>query len=567
VLDSSPEFPLYPNASFDISAFRKVLVLAPHPDDEVYGCGGLLRLLVEQGAIVHVLVFTNGAQGGDSDSDELITRRRAESQAAATVIGYSGLTFLDYEDRSLGFDDGLIQTLLESLAEHQPDLVLAPAITERHPDHQVLALAAVEALRQLDQPVTLGFYEVSAPLIANALIDISSVFERKARAMSCFATQEALEPYRQRLLALNQYRAYSLGADVAAAEAYQIVAPGELRRSFVSLLQPALRLRRSQQLAIDAAELPLVSVIIRSVDRPSLNDAIASVIAQTYPRIEMVVIDATGGRHRRLLDYLHNRSVRLVQSEQPLSRAAAANAGLHAARGDELIFLDDDDFFYPQHIARLVQARAQSPQNLAAYAGVEVVDAEGKHLLTYDHPWEFERLLVTNFLPIHAVLFSRRLLDQGCRIDENLPILEDWDFWLQIAQLTTLSHVPGVSAVYRYGKGFSEHTKHYRQWRRTVVMKWLEKLGTTPFEQAFFWAATHLDEASQLVTYREKQLAECQNSLNEYQAQLADMLGQLQHVQQETRMLQTTLDSLLSSRSWRITQPLRRFSQLIDRIR
>src|SRR5690606_20733343 len=206
--------------------------------------------------------------------------------------------------------------------------------------HQVLALAAVEALRQLDQPVTLGFYEVSAPLIANALIDISSVFERKAQAMSCFATQEALEPYRQRLLALNQYRAYSLGADVAAAEAYQIVAPGELRRSFVSLLQPALRLRRSQQLAIDAAELPLVSVIIRSVDRPSLDDAIASVIAQTYPRIEMVVIDATGGRHRRLPDYLPNRSVRLVQSEQPLSRAVAANAGLHAARGDELIFLD-----------------------------------------------------------------------------------------------------------------------------------------------------------------------------------------------------------------------------------
>ncbi|MGG7055002.1 hypothetical protein [Nitrosomonas sp. ANs5] len=98
-------------------------------------------------------------------------------------------------------------------------------------------------------------------------------------------------------------------------------------------------------------------------------------------------------------------------------------------------------------------------------------------------------------------------------------------------------------------------------------MKWLEKLGTIPFEQAFFWAATHLDEASQLVTYREKQLADCQNSLNEYQTQLAGVLGQLQHAQQETQTLRSALDSLLNSRSWRITQPLRRFSQLIDRTR
>src|SRR5690606_22551207 len=180
----------------------------------------------------------------------------------------------------------------------------------------------------------------------------------------------------------------------------------------------------------------------------------------------------------------------------------------------------------------------------------------------------------TNFLPIHAVLFSRRLLDQGCRIDENLPILEDWDFWLQIAQLTTLSHVPGVSAVYRYGKGFSEHTKHYRQWRRTVVMKWLEKLSTTAFEQAFFWAATHLDEASQLVIYREKQLAEHQmqladalNQSRHAQQENMSMLQLVKHAQQETQTLRSALDSLLNSRSWRITQPLRRFSQLIDRIR
>ncbi len=127
--------------------------------------------------------------------------------------------------------------------------------------------------------MSLAFYEVSATLVPNALVDISSVLPFKDGAMQCFASQEALEPYCQRILGLNRYRAYSLGSQVIAAEAFQVISREQFRGKYGALLQPVLELRWAQRLALDPAQLPLVSVIIPSADRPCLVQALASVTA------------------------------------------------------------------------------------------------------------------------------------------------------------------------------------------------------------------------------------------------------------------------------------------------
>ena len=90
---------------------ERVLVIAPHPDDEVLGCGGVLALHAMRGDRVRVVVLTDGAAGGDAEA------REAETRAAATVLGLEQVEFLGLEDGGLECDPDLVMRLSELLIE------------------------------------------------------------------------------------------------------------------------------------------------------------------------------------------------------------------------------------------------------------------------------------------------------------------------------------------------------------------------------------------------------------------------------------------------------------------
>src|SRR5262245_17136508 len=98
---------------------------------------------------------------------------------------------------------------------------------------------------------------------------------------------------------------------------------------------------------------PLVSILVRSMDRPTLRRALDSVAAQDYPAIEVVVVGASGASHAPPPSTIGQFPVRFVASKYPLPRAEAANAALEAARGEWLNFLDDDDELLPSHVSTL----------------------------------------------------------------------------------------------------------------------------------------------------------------------------------------------------------------------
>src|SRR3954468_20703196 len=102
---------------------------------------------------------------------------------------------------------------------------------------------------------------------------------------------------------------------------------------------------------------PLVSILIRSMDRPTLDRAIASAVKQTWPNIEIVVVAACGSAHRPLPTPQNGRDVRLIVRDGKLPRPEAANVALESARGEWLNFLDDDDELMPAHVATLMNAR------------------------------------------------------------------------------------------------------------------------------------------------------------------------------------------------------------------
>ena len=198
----------------------------------------------------------------------------------------------------------------------------------------------------------------------------------------------------------------------------------------------------------------LVTVVVRSLGRPSLGAALASVARQTYREIEVVVVDASGGKHP-LLDYPCGRfPLRLVAGTKPLNRPEAANRGLDHARGAWILFLDDDDFFDSHHIAKLVMT-ATGHQTAVAYAGTRLLDERDQTVGVLNERYSRLKLCAGNYLQIGAVLFHRSLLQKGCRFDEHMLLYQDWDFWLQLSEHSHFAHCADVTNNWHVHAGHS----------------------------------------------------------------------------------------------------------------
>jgi len=226
---ATPENALIPHKAASTISASAVLVLAPHPDDEVFGCGGAIAIHVANNVPVRVIIATDGAYKkghmGAAAERQREAARTEESYAAAKVLGYGVPVFWSLSDRALAYGAPLIEKIVAAM--DGADLVYAPALTETHPDHRILAMAAVEAVKR--RPGTrLAFYEVGAPLRPNLLVDISPVQAKKQAAAACFRSQLAAQRYDEQIAALNRYRTYTLAGNVAAAEAFILVSSDEL---------------------------------------------------------------------------------------------------------------------------------------------------------------------------------------------------------------------------------------------------------------------------------------------------------------------------------------------------
>jgi len=205
-----------------------ILVLAPHPDDEVFGCGGLLALAHQRGLRTTVVIVSDGGLGGDPATREI------ESRAAAQALGagiHSTLEFWRLPDRGLVPDAALAQRIKSAAKACNAGWVIAPSPFEVHPDHRAVCRAAIEALAELQaegSAARLVFCEIGQALTPNALVDITKVVSIKAWAQNCFASQMQGQAYGEQVLGLNRYRAYTLGPAVSHAEGYWFVSPEQL---------------------------------------------------------------------------------------------------------------------------------------------------------------------------------------------------------------------------------------------------------------------------------------------------------------------------------------------------
>lgn len=305
---------------------------------------------------------------------------------------------------------------------------------------------------------------------------------------------------------------------------------------------------------------PLVTIIIRSMNRSTLGEALDSVANQTYPNIEVIVVNAKGGDHVDLAPSWGRFSLRLIsQGGSPIGRSAAANAGLEAARGELLGFLDDDDLLHPDHVMRLVEALHTHPAAIAAYSRVHAVDSSGHLLREFATPFDVLSLYLGNFLPIHAVLFRRRVCTEGARFDEALDLCEDWDFWIQVAQQGDFIFVDALTAIYRIGEGsgfaINGNPELAKAAEYAVCAKWQTRMDASNF----------YDLVNRARAY--PKLQELQAHANHLEFQVEDLKHRLADANQTHMELHRLLDEVATlyknSRSWRITRPLRSVTTML----
>src|SRR5205823_4344391 len=167
-----------------------------------------------------------------------------------------------------------------------------------------------------------------------------------------------------------------------------------------------------------------------------------------------------------------------VPGSERRSRAVAANAGLDAAHGQYIGFLDDDDLIESTHVAGLVAALEANPEYGVAYAHAREIDTDGALIRRRSERYSRFVLFQECFIQPSAVLFRRAIRD-CCRFDERFEVCEDWDFWLQAATMTDFLEVPQETAIYRSalgrsgtGQGPNRDLSQFRRFHALIAAKW-----------------------------------------------------------------------------------------------
>lgn len=220
----------------DNNGVKKVLVIAPHPDDEMIGAGGTIIKEIAEHNEVYVAIVTKGMPPLFSEAG--VERVRSEARQCHSTIGVSRTFFLDFPSVMLEEQHRyeLNQKILDVVKEVSPDEVYIPHVGDMQKDHQIVAEACMVALRPKYSfaPSKIYAYEtlsetgwnipnIQNEFIPNAYVDISEYLEQKSQAMRIYQSQledfpaarsieamEALAKYRGAVMNLKAAEAFVL---------------------------------------------------------------------------------------------------------------------------------------------------------------------------------------------------------------------------------------------------------------------------------------------------------------------------------------------------------------------
>lgn len=244
---------------------------------------------------------------------------------------------------------------------------------------------------------------------------------------------------------------------------------------------------------------PKVSIVVRTYRGrvQFLKQALQSLIRQTYPNMEIIVVE-DGGNHqeehvRCMVEIAKGTGKEIIYlSAEKVGRSETGNIGLQNASGDYIGFLDDDDLFFRDHVETLVNAvtaaKTAAAYGLAWAIKTRKADNANGYLETgvsqpglYDQEFTHALLEKDNIFPIQSILFSRVLYDRHGGFDTTLEYLEDWNLWLRYADRENFTFVRKTTSMFRVPDEDAllvERGRLMEAARGTAIQKASESLST-----------------------------------------------------------------------------------------
>ncbi len=200
---------------------KRILIVAPHPDDDVIGMGGTIALKAKEGTSFTIIYVTNG--GGsiktgeykDLSKEELIILRKEEAKKSLLplLVENTGVEqkFLGLESATLFTTPELFTRELDAiLRSKEYSEVYIPYFKDRHPTHKAVAELSMETIKEGHFRVELYAYETWDPLPTGentVVVDISKFYKNKLSAVSCHKSQCSITPFDEGIIAKNRYNA------------------------------------------------------------------------------------------------------------------------------------------------------------------------------------------------------------------------------------------------------------------------------------------------------------------------------------------------------------------------
>jgi len=227
---------------------------------------------------------------------------------------------------------------------------------------------------------------------------------------------------------------------------------------------------------------PLVTIIIPAYNQGYyLGEAIQSCLNQTYPNIEIIVVDDGSTDNTQEVAHSYNNPKIKYLYKQNGGLSSARNAGIRAASGEYLSFLDSDDMFLPPKIELLMDKFKANPE-LGFVAGhALLIDQRGKVIPKKFEtflPSPIQNLILGNPFHVGSVMIKKEWQEKIGYFDETLRSYEDWDYWLRLAiEGCNMEVVPVAVSKYRFHTG--QMTRNGEQ-MTTANLAVLEKTFTNP---------------------------------------------------------------------------------------
>jgi glycosyltransferase involved in cell wall biosynthesis len=203
----------------------------------------------------------------------------------------------------------------------------------------------------------------------------------------------------------------------------------------------------------------MVSVIVPTYNRPDmLIETLKSILNQTYHDFEVIVVNDAGIDVESKIKLLNkNHNIKYLTHTENRGLAAARNTGIKAARGKYIAYLDDDDIFYADHLETLVNFLENSKYKVAYTDAYRIIQEKQnsnyvvkKKDIPFSLDFDYDRILVENFVPILCLMHERSCLEEIGLFDEKLTVCEDWDFLIRISRGFEIAHLKNVTSEYSW---------------------------------------------------------------------------------------------------------------------